>query len=383
MNSKGSKKQAEKVDYQRPEEKLSHLDSCAPHSRCAAGLCAGGLSAEAKPRAGLSSDPCSAFPVCRRAFSRGASLGPAVSPDTEELEAVFQAMPDLFIRFSADGTYQALLADSSSNLYLSIEEALGKRVVDASTRLGQQFQQAIEQVLQTRSLTVFEYPMFIDGESRFFEGRFFPMLDDQVVMVARNITERRQAEERLRYLSFHDMMTGLYNRSFFEEELSRLDVKRQLPLSIIIGDIDGLKLVNDTLGHQEGDSLIVAAAEIMKASCRTEDLVCRWGGDEFAILLPRTDNGDAKKICDRISKACAKTGVDQLPISISLGVATKSGQDQEIEDVLRSAEDMMYWNKLNSKSTRFSFDTYFQRALALEHTRRIQDPAYMMKEMPA
>src|SRR5208337_4039667 len=98
------------------------------------------------------------------------------------------------------------------------------------------------------------------------------------------------------------------------------DVKRQLPLSIIIGDIDGLKLVNDTLGHQEGDSLIVAAAEIMKASCRTEDLVCRWGGDEFAILLPRTDNGDAKKICDRISKACAKTGVDQLPISISLGV---------------------------------------------------------------
>ncbi|MGD0621495.1 MAG: GGDEF domain-containing protein [Thermacetogeniaceae bacterium] len=380
MDSKRSKKQAEKVDCRCMEEKLSHMDSCTPHSRCAGGLSsASGLSARPERMRSTGVEA----PVSSQHFR------PGVSPDAEEFEAVFQAMPDLFIRFSADGTYQALLADRSSNLYLNIEEALGKRVVDASTRLGQQFQQAIEQVLQTRSLVVFEYPMFIDGEMRFFEGRFFPLLDDQVVMVARNITERRQAEERLRYLSFHDMMTGLYNRSFFEEEFNRFDVKRQLPLSIIIGDIDGLKLVNDTLGHQEGDSLIVAGAEIMKASCRTEDLVCRWGGDEFAILLPITDNGDAKKICDRITSACAKTGADLLPVSISLGVATKSCQDQEIEDVLRSAEDMMYWNKLNSNNTRFSFDIYFQRTLAgrtqetLEHARRIQDPAYMMSEMPA
>ena len=336
MNRERSKKHAEKMDCQRLDGKLNHMDSCTQHS-----------------------------------------FRPGVSTDAEELEAVFQAIPDLFIRFSADGTHQELMADRSSNLYLNIEEALGKKVVDVSKRLGPQFQQAIEQALQECSLVVIEYPMLIDGEMRFFEGRFFPLIDDQVVMVARNITERKQTEERLKYLSFHDLMTGLYNRSFCEEELSRFDVKRQLPLSIIIGDIDGLKLVNDTLGHQEGDSLIVAGAKIMQASCRTEDLVCRWGGDEFAILLPRTENDDAKKICDRISNACAGTGADPLPVSISLGVATKSGQDQDIEDVLREAEDMMYWNKLNSKSTRFSFDTYLQRALALEHTRRIQNTAYM------
>jgi diguanylate cyclase (GGDEF)-like protein len=311
------------------------------------------------------------------------SFRPGASPDVEELEAVFQAIPDLFIRFNADGTYQELLAGCSSKLYLDIEDALGKRAVDVETRLGLQFQQAIGQVLQARSLVVIEYPMLIDGEMRFFEGRFFPLADDQVVMVAHNITERKQAEEHLRYLSFHDLMTGLYNRSFLEEELDRFDVKRQLPLSMIIGDIDGLKLVNDTLGHQTGDSLIVAGAQIMKASCRTEDLVCRWGGDEFAVLLPRTENDDARKICERINKACAKTAADPLPVSISLGVATKSGQDRDIEDVLREAEDMMYWNKLNSQSTRFSFDTYFQRALALEHSRRIQSPVSMMNAMPA
>jgi diguanylate cyclase (GGDEF)-like protein len=342
MNSKIPKNHAEKAECQRLNEKLGHVGLCAPHS-----------------------------------------FRPGVSPDAEELEAVFQAIPDLFIRFSADGAYQELLADRPSNLYLNIEDALGKGIVDVSTRLGQQFQQAIGQALQERSLVVIEYPMSIDGEIRFFEGRFLPLRDDQVVLIARNITERKQEDEHLRYLSFHDLMTGLYNRSFFEEEIGRLDVKRQLPLSIIIGDIDGLKLVNDTLGHQEGDSLIVAGAEIMQASCRTDDLVCRWGGDEFAILLPRTENDDARKICERISKACAKTGADPLPVCISLGIATKSGQDQEIEDVLRQAEDMMYWNKLNSKGTRFSVDTYFQRALALEHARRIQDPAYMIGQMLA
>jgi diguanylate cyclase (GGDEF)-like protein len=184
-------------------------------------------------------------------------------------------------------------------------------------------------------------------------------------------------------------MTGLYNRFFFEEELRRFDVKRQMPLSVIISDIDGLKLVNDTLGHQEGDALIIRGAEIMKASCRTEDLVCRLGGDEFAILLPRTDKDAANKICDRIRKACKKTEEEPLTLSISLGVATKNDADQNMDDVLREAENMMYCNKLHSKNTRFSFDTYLQRALAgktletLEHVRLISDLAYMENTMPA
>lgn len=306
-----------------------------------------------------------------------------------EFEAVFQAIPDLFIRFSADGAYQELLADRSSCLYLKIEEALGKGALDASTQLGQQFQQAIGQVMQTRSLAVIEYPISLNDETRFFEARFFPLLEDQVVMVARNITERKHAEERLKYLSFHDIMTGLYNRFFFEEEIRRFDVKRQMPLSVIIGDIDGLKLVNDTLGHLEGDALIVRSAEIMKASCRTEDLVCRLGGDEFAILLPRTGEGAANKICERISMACKKTEEEPLTVSISLGVATKKDTDQSMEGLLREAENMMYCSKLHSKNTRFSFDTYLQRALAgktlepLQHVRLIGDLAYVENEMPA
>ena len=245
-----------------------------------------------------------------------------------ELQAVFQAIPDLFFRFSADGTYQKLLAGRPADLYDPTGGLIGKQI-GISKKLGRQFREAIIQSLETQSLVVTEYPMPLEGETRFFEARFIPLFQDQVVVVVRNITERKQAEERLKYLGFHDVMTGLYNRSFFEEELKRLDAKRQLPLSIIIGDIDGLKLVNDTLGHRKGDQLIVKVAGIMKEACRAEDIVCRWGGDEFAILLSQTETETAEKICERIRKACEKAKGDQVSVSVSLGASTKIYDDQK------------------------------------------------------
>jgi diguanylate cyclase (GGDEF)-like protein/PAS domain S-box-containing protein len=294
-----------------------------------------------------------------------------------ELQAVFQAIPDLFFRFSADGTYQKLSAGHPADLYDPEGGLMGKQI-DISKKLDRQFLEAIVQSLETQSLVVIEYPMPLDGETRFFEARFIPLLKDQVVVAVRNITERKQAEERLKYLGFHDVMTGLYNRSFFEEELKRLNAKRQLPLSIIIGDIDGLKLVNDTFGHRKGDQLIVKVAGIVKNACRAEDIVCRWGGDEFAILLPKTDTETTEQICDRIRKTCEKAKGDPIPVSVSLGGATKRDADQNIDDVLREAEDMMYWKKLGSNHTRFSVVTYLQRSLAektretVEHGQRVQ-----------
>ena len=198
--------------------------------------------------------------------------------------------------------------------------------------------------------------------------------------MAREITERREAEERLKYLSFHDILTGLYNRSYFEEEIKRLDTKRQTPLSIIMGDINGLKIVNDTFGHQEGDRLLIDATMILKKICRKEDIVCRFGGDEFAVLLPKTKRETAERICNRLRKACEKTERELAPIRFALGVATREDVDQTFDVVLRDAEHMMYRDKpLDSRSTRFAMITSFQRALAeksaetLEHGRRIQD----------
>jgi len=155
--------------------------------------------------------------------------------------------------------------------------------------------------------------------------------------VAWNIIERIKAEER--YLRFYDMMTGLYNRCYFEEEIKRLDTKRQLPLSVIIGDIIGTRMVNDIYGRPKGDSLIIKVSSLLKMLLRAEDIVCRWGGDEFAVLLPLTDKNMAFQICERIRKACQEVISDEVPVplSISLGVATKEEHDQSIHDVLLEA----------------------------------------------
>lgn len=184
------------------------------------------------------------------------------------------------------------------------------------------------------------------------------------VGIVRNITERKKSEERIVYLSFHDKLTGLYNRAYFEEEIKRLDTQRQLPLSFVIGDINSLKLVNDAFGHLQGDKIIIKVAELLKAFCRQEDVVARWGGDEFTILLPQTKKEDAAEIVNRIINVFTITDKQEIPISVSLGLATKEKTNQDIQDVAKDAEDNMYRHKLiERKSVYSSITTSLERTL--------------------
>jgi diguanylate cyclase (GGDEF)-like protein/PAS domain S-box-containing protein len=166
-----------------------------------------------------------------------------------------------------------------------------------------------------------------------------------ILSVVRDITDRKRVEEELKYLSFHDKLTGLYNWAFFEEELKRLNTDRQLPISLIIGDVNGLKLANDSFGHGAGDKVLVAMAKVLKKSCRNDDIICRWGGDEFAIILPKTDQEDARRVCRRIQENCAIAGEAPIILSISLGTATKTMPGGDIKQTLIEAEDGMYRSK--------------------------------------
>ena len=169
--------------------------------------------------------------------------------------------------------------------------------------------------------------------------------------ISRDITDKKKAEEKIEYLSFHDVLTGLYNRAFFEEELKRLNTDRQLPLTIVMGDVNGLKLINDAYGHIKGDEFLVRIADILKDSFRKEDILSRWGGDEFIAILPKTTTRDAQKVVKRIKDSCKKRATTEMPLSISLGVATKKKPGEDIEEVIKKAEDKMYRQKLlESKS---------------------------------
>lgn len=173
------------------------------------------------------------------------------------------------------------------------------------------------------------------------------------VLVIRDVTEEKKKREEIIYLGYHDSLTGLYNRRFFEEELKRLDIKRNLPFSIIIGDVNGLKLTNDAFGHATGDRLLKRMAETIKKACREDDIVARWGGDEFIMLLPRTRTQEAEEILKRIKYLTGRVKMESIDFSISLGYATKTSPDEEIASVIKKAEDYMYRRKsMESQSMR-------------------------------
>jgi len=167
-----------------------------------------------------------------------------------------------------------------------------------------------------------------------------------IVLVFRDVSEKNEQRKEIEYLSFHDALTGLYNRRFLEEELLRLDIEKNLPISIIMGDVNGLKLTNDIFGHAHGDVFLKKIAEVMRRTCRADDIIARWGGDEFVILLPKTTVEQAKQIKKRIKTEFARDGVQVIKGNISLGCDVKTSVDQSIMECLDSAEEKMYAAKI-------------------------------------
>ncbi|MHB1345974.1 MAG: histidine kinase N-terminal 7TM domain-containing protein [Candidatus Humimicrobiaceae bacterium] len=292
----------------------------------------------------------------------------ALEESEKKYKSIFENSIDGIYQSSLDGRY----IDANSSLvqmlgYENKEELFSKNIktdiyFSAKDRPSSENRDApFETILKKKNgdkiwVEINSRAVMIDGVPQYYEG------------IVRNIEYRKISEERIKYLSFHDHLTGLYNRYFFEEELIRLDSKRLYPTSFILADINGLKLINDAFGQKKGDEILIKAAKIFRQCFRKEDIVARWGGDEFSMILPNTDEQTAQEVAERIQNKFKMSFVDDLELSLSFGVATKSSEDISYENIVKMAEDKMFRHKLiNKQSTHSNIITSLSKALEERH----------------
>lgn len=281
---------------------------------------------------------------------------------TERVNAVIWTMDAATLRYTYVSPFVAILRG------LTVEEALAEPVEESLApesleRFREKIARNTERFLACRDVSVFSDVIEVeqlhrDGRPILVEMVMSAIIDGEgslkeLVGISRDITERNAAQQQLIYLSCHDSLTGLYNRTFFDAELERLTHGRGFPLSVLVADLDGLKVVNDTQGHAAGDRLIKGAAAILQMAFRGDDVVARTGGDEFVALLPGMGAEGAAALMDRI-RACEEmynAAADGPAVRMSLGTATAlcSG---EVARALADADGRMYADKALRKRER-------------------------------
>ncbi|NCB52766.1 MAG: PAS domain S-box protein [Clostridia bacterium] len=201
-----------------------------------------------------------------------------------------------------------------------------------------------------------------------------------VVMVFRDVSQDKEQRRQILFLSYHDPLTGLYNRRFLEEQMKVLDTEQYLPLAMVMGDVNGLKITNDVFGHETGDTLLQKVAETLQENCRSSDIIARWGGDEFLIMMPRTGLKEAEKLIERVKRSFAGKSEGTLQLSVSLGCSVKEKNEESLHRTLREAEEWMYHQKLLEGSSYRNtiintlLATLYEKSMETEeHAERLKD----------
>lgn len=270
--------------------------------------------------------------------------------EDNKFREVFKKAPIAYVLLDYDLKIRAF-----NKAFLRTLDERGKDILNSSferyidVNFISEFLEGIEDLKKSKSLT--KVNVFMENNYREFYASLsmdIIILDEveYITCVILDISKEKQIAEELEYLSFHDKLTGVYNRRFFEEELRRLDVNRNMPITVIMADVDGLKITNDTFGHQAGDQLLVKVSNAFKRASRGDDIIARVGGDEFILLLPNTDEEMGEDIIDRIKAEIGQETIYNLAISVSIGSSTKYRVEEEFANIIKLSENEMYKNKL-------------------------------------
>ena len=276
-----------------------------------------------------------------------------------------------------------------------VHDLIGKNDFDiqASNELAITFVKHDQEIIKNKR------PIFTDllisnegGKKKYREVIKKPVIDKDkktigIVGLILDVTEKKETEERLRYLSYTDILTGAYNRTYFEEKAQEFLAEEYLPVGVIMGDVNGLKITNDTVGHVEGDKLLQIIAKVLKDACKEGDLVFRIGGDEFAILIPNTSKDECKIIINKILDNCKEYKNQLIDISIALGTSVTSHLEKSVYDTLKEAEEKVYRHKLLQENSINSSIMYSLRmgleaksVETEEHTERVLENAISIGE---
>ncbi len=190
--------------------------------------------------------------------------------------------------------------------------------------------------------------VFMHGDEFSLLGKSF---SDMKLKLKTHQMELYKQMKDIEYLSYCDQLTGLRNRRYADEMLKKLIEDKSFPISIIVADVNGLKLINDAFGHDKGDELLNNFATVLKYTNINKDYLCKTGGDEFMVYLPHTTEKEAKSFVDKINYDCNKKTIYGIPLTVALGVCTLENEGDCYENIIKAAEDDMYRNKIYTSLT--------------------------------
>ena len=271
----------------------------------------------------------------------------------KSLQAMINAIPDTMFVLDQSGTF--LDCNTGKGFFnLPREFFLGKNVeqifpsaIAASLRFN------VLRASETGALQQFEYLLPSGGEIEYYETRIAVSGKNEALVICRDVTDRKRMEDQLTHLSLHDALTNCYNRTFFEEEMQRFAKQRDPQISLLMCDVDGLKIVNDSFGHDAGDAILKSVADILRASFRPSDIIARIGGDEFVVLLTANTDKILGKACRQIKKNLALYNASHptRPISLSMGYAIGRTAPVDMNALFKEADNNMYREKLHQKNS--------------------------------
>lgn len=303
------------------------------------------------------------------------------------LKVVMETLPGMVFYKDKDGKY-VYVNKEFDKFYnrKGLDQVVGKTNFDIhpSEELAIKYTKEDNDVIENKqSIKAETILRAADGKEIYTAAVKVPVIDSNneaagVVGLILDVTEKKEAEEKLKRLSFTDILTDLYNRTYFEKKAKEFLSKEYLPVGVIMGDANGLKLVNDTLGHSKGDELLKLIAQMLRDVCNEGQLIFRTGGDEFVILIPNSTDYECENIIKKIFKQCKNYKHDLIDVSISLGTSITNSLDKSVYDALQEAEDKVYRQKLLQKNS-FNSSMMYSLQIGLqtksleteEHTERV------------